>query len=401
MIEKELKGKVLAKYRIILTALIIVSLIPITLGCAPAKPVTRSPTPEGTPTPQPSAPVPGETPKPVKERVHAPIFSPPGGTYENLQAVTINTSTDGAQIFYALKGTEPSAASFQYSGPLEIRKAGTTIIKAIALKEGYQASPVTIAIYTIDYGDALLGEIGGLHYVFWDFGISNFHGIVINIEIYDEPDNNDGLYFQMYQGRINGVGFYFGIQTDVYKPGVGSTGKGLIFSRWQTRDLSNVRTIEGGWSQSAGYEGNFVGIRKHYEWTTHSYQLKIAYTETDDVGDWYGVWISDLDNGTEDFLGSIRFPKVEPSKAGIENGGITWTELYYKKIQETPIPDWHVSINDIYAIGLKGETICPTHATSTYSKIGHTDIYYDKVTKKIHFLMGPKVNRVHDASKLF
>lgn len=342
-----------------------------------------------------------KTVKRFKEQVDSPSFSIPSGTYDHFLVVTINTSTDRAQIFYTLDDTEPSATSFKYSGPLEIRKAGTIVIKAIALKEGCQASPVTTAIYTIDYGDAPLGETGGLHYVSWDFGTSNFRSVVINIEIYDEPDNNDGLYFQMYQGRLNGVGFYFGIQTDVYKPGVGSTGKGLILSRWETRDLSNVRTVEGGWSQSAGYEGNFVGIRKHYEWTTHSYQLKVAYIETDDTGDWYGVWMSDLDNGAEDFLGSIRFPKVEPSKAGIKNGGITWTELYYKKIQETPIPNWHVSINDIYAIDLKGETICPNHATSTYSKIGHTDIYYDKTTKRIHFLMGPKVNRAHDASKLF
>ena len=81
----------------------------------------------------------------------------------------INTSTDGAQIFYTLDGTEPSTNSFRYSEPLEIRKAGTNIIKAIAIKDGYQESLVMTAIYTIDYGDLPLGEIGGLHYVWWDF----------------------------------------------------------------------------------------------------------------------------------------------------------------------------------------------------------------------------------------
>jgi hypothetical protein len=219
----------------------------------------------------------------------------------------------------------------------------------------------------IDYGDAPLGDIGGLHYIHWDFRRSNFHSISITIKIYNEPNFKDGLYFQMYQGVINGEGFYFGIQTAVNKPGTGSTGKGLIFSRWGTRELSNVRTVEGGWPESAGYEGDFVGIRKHYDWTTHTYQLKIAYIYTDDEGDWYSVWIWDLDEQTEDFLGSIRFPRTDPVKSGIQDCGITWTELYNKKVQETPIPTWHVSITDIHA----DDGIRPEHATSTYSKITH------------------------------
>lgn len=62
----------MAKYRIILTALIILSLITITFGCAPAKPVTPSPAPEVTPAPapQPAPPPemapPAETPTPPK-----------------------------------------------------------------------------------------------------------------------------------------------------------------------------------------------------------------------------------------------------------------------------------------------------------------------------------------------
>ena len=237
-----------------------------------------------------------------------------------------------------------------------------------------------------------LGEIGGLHYVWWDFGTDNFESPRIYVTIYNEPDNDDGLYFQMYQGRINDVGFYFGLQTRLSNPNTGVTAKGLIFSRWETRDLSNVRPAEGGWSQSAGYEGDFVGIRKHYEWTNHSYQLKIAYVESDEVGDWYGVWIYDLDNSGQDYLSSIRFPSIEPSEWGIENGWVTWTELYSKGIQQTPIPNWHVSIDGIYA----SEQMIPAlSGTSAYSDIGHTDIYYEESTKRIHFLMGPEVVREH------
>lgn len=338
--------------------------------------------------------------EPSLKKLDSPTFSLPGGTYNNFQTAKINLSIKGAQIFYTLDGTEPSIYSFQYSKPLEIRKAGTTKVKAIAIKDGYQNSSVATAVYTIDYGDSALGEIGGLHYSWWDFGTTNFKNLYINITIYDEPDNNDGLYFQMYQGTINGVGFYFGLQTDVYNQNTGSSGKGLIFSRWETRDLSNVNTVQGGWSQSAGYEGNFVGIRKNYEWTNHSYQLKISYTESDGVGDWYGVWIYDFNNSTGDYLGSIRFPSVESGDSGIANGAVTWTELYSKEIKETPIPTWHVSIDKIYSI-INGNKTNAVSASSAYSKINNTDIYYDSATKKIHFIMGSNVNREHDAGKLY
>ena len=95
-------------------------------------------------------------------------------------------------------------------------------------------------------------ENGALHRVHWDFGRSNFHSLTITIKIYNEPDAHvrnlkGGSYFQMYHGWCNGVGFYFGIQTDVHRKGYGYTGKGLIFSRWNTKDPSNVRVSEGGW----------------------------------------------------------------------------------------------------------------------------------------------------------
>lgn len=323
-------------------------------------------------------------------------FSIPSGVYHTPLSVNLSSSLDGGLVYYTTDGSEPSVYSDIYSGPIKIVRAGTTTIKAVVLKEELSSS-ISSASYTIDYGDMPLGEIGGLHYVYWDFGRDNFQSFNITIRIYDEPSFQDGLYFQMYQGFINDVGFYFGIQTDVYRPNVGSTGKGLIFSRWETRDLSNAKPVDDGWTQSAGYEGDFIGIRKNYEWTTHTYRLKIAKVDTDDIGDWYGVWINDLDTGDVDYLGSIRFPRVESGRSGIKNHGISWTELYYKKDQQTPIPSWHVSIKEITV----DEGKPPLHATSDYSSIQNTDIYYEEVEEEIHFLMGYDVEREHSARLLY
>jgi len=244
-----------------------------------------------------------------------------------------------------------------------------------------------------------LGETGGLHYVWWDFGMDLFTSLTIDVTIHNEPSNGDGLYFQMYQAEINGVGFYFGLQTDVYREGVGSTGKGVIYSRWETLDLANTAPAPGGWASSASTEGDFVGIRMNYAWHPGSYRLRIAPASTDAVGDWYGVWIYDKSKGwAETYLGALRFPSVPQHQRGIKNGWVTWTELYYKAIQQTPVPDWHVSIDGVYA---SDALISPIAATSRYSHIEQTDIYYDPATGCIHFLVGPRVVREHPAGQLF
>src|SRR5437667_1662901 len=116
----------------------------------------------------------------------------------------------------------------------------------------------------------------GLDYVWWRFGVAEFEDFQIDITIHNDLGTEPGIYFKMYQGQIGEVGFYFGLQTDVYEPNRGGRGKGLIFSRWKTRDLADVRPASDGWAQSAGYEGDFVGIRKKYEWTNHSYRLRLT-----------------------------------------------------------------------------------------------------------------------------
>jgi hypothetical protein len=240
-------------------------------------------------------------------------------------------------------------------------------------------------------------EVGGIHYVFWNFPASYFNSMYVDVRINSEPDNNDGLYFQMYQGTINGEGFYFGLQTQTYKPGVGSMGKGLIFSRWGTTDLSNARVVEGGWMESGGYEGDFIGVRRTYNWTTHDYRFRIALNDSDASGDWYAVWINDLTTGTSDLLGALRFPKTSPENSGIANGGITWTELYWKAVPGTPLPYWHVSILGIYA---SDQEMSPTECTLTYSSwTNNSDIYCDE-EQTIHFLMGSNITRLHPSSSL-
>lgn len=72
---------------------------------------------------------------------------PPPGPVAAGTGVTLATATPGATIHYTIDGSEPSAASPVYSAPIIINSA--TTIKAIALKEGMDSSPVGVFAYTV------------------------------------------------------------------------------------------------------------------------------------------------------------------------------------------------------------------------------------------------------------
>ncbi|KEO71979.1 chitobiase/beta-hexosaminidase C-terminal domain-containing protein [Anditalea andensis] len=84
---------------------------------------------------------------PAMERVAAPQFSPQGGSYTSTQNINIATSTESARIYYTLDGTDPTTESNLYTYPLPV--ATTTVLKAIASKDGMADSEVSEAEYVI------------------------------------------------------------------------------------------------------------------------------------------------------------------------------------------------------------------------------------------------------------
>lgn len=76
-----------------------------------------------------------------------PTFSPAAGTYPSAIMVTISSGTAGATIRYTLDGSNPTATSAVYSGPMAVGMTKT--IKAIAIKTGYTTSSPGTAQYVI------------------------------------------------------------------------------------------------------------------------------------------------------------------------------------------------------------------------------------------------------------
>ena len=68
-------------------------------------------------------------------------FSVERGLYSSSMPVTLSTSTPGAQIRYTTNGTEPTSTNGTlYSSAITVNK--TTVLRAIAYRNGYTSSPV-------------------------------------------------------------------------------------------------------------------------------------------------------------------------------------------------------------------------------------------------------------------
>ena len=233
-------------------------------------------------------------------------------------------------------------------------------------------------------------DTGGMQYANWYFNQNNLKEVNVVIEINNNPSTEDGLYFQAYDGYINGQMFYFGLQTRTGKPGYGLTGKGLIFSEFGITDSTNIKTASGGWYEVGTYEGPFISTRIGYDWTNHKYILTIKYKESDTIGDWYEFWIEDLITNSKAYAGALRFPFPQvPSKTGITDGGGTWTELYYRKVQGSPLPEWSVSILEVSAVSKDGSIVFPKTAhLKNADNFYHIDQVFHPENNKLDFVIG-------------
>lgn len=77
----------------------------------------------------------------------APIFSPPGGSYDSPQTVTVSSTTSGASIRYTTDGSLPSeTAGIPYSGPITV--SSNTTLQAVAYASGMADSAVASSTYS-------------------------------------------------------------------------------------------------------------------------------------------------------------------------------------------------------------------------------------------------------------
>ncbi len=79
--------------------------------------------------------------------VEAPTISPDGGRISLEQLITLETTTEGATIYFTTDGTEPSLESTEYSAPFTLPFSKT--VKAIAVRDDMFASSVSSADFEV------------------------------------------------------------------------------------------------------------------------------------------------------------------------------------------------------------------------------------------------------------
>ncbi|MEN9355550.1 MAG: hypothetical protein RL318_2875 [Fibrobacterota bacterium] len=74
----------------------------------------------------------------VPQQVADPVIFPSAGQWTAPLAVTITSATAGAEVRYTLDGSQPTASSLRYEGPLSLDRFAT--VRAMALKSGMTPS---------------------------------------------------------------------------------------------------------------------------------------------------------------------------------------------------------------------------------------------------------------------
>ena len=232
----------------------------------------------------------------------------------------------------------------------------------------------------------------------WEGGQDGFREVTTDFTIHnDVGDFSDqhGFYLILMQNSISDVGFYFGLQTDA-----NGRGKGLTFSRWKTRDLANAKHDDTyGWTESSGHEGDFIGVRRSYEWSAGDYRIRVDPDGLARDGEWFGLWITDLNTGVTSWIGSLKFP-LSDGTAVIEPRSSATIELYgVEPIRPIDVPQWHVSVKRPLGDGVPstwGYTSYPFDDSE--NALPNSDVLYDSPEDAAHLHVGGTTERVTPAT---
>lgn len=212
-----------------------------------------------------------------------------------------------------------------------------------------------------------------------------FREVTTDFTIHNDVGNfssRSGLYLMLGSHTISDTLLYYGIQTR------NDGSKALIFSRWGTVDLDNARVAPDGFSEAGDYEGDFISVRRHYEWSHGDYRVRLASDGADDDGEWFGVWITDVDANTTTWFGSLKFPFVDDDEqAWIEGKSYSTIEIYGRPIRPIDVPVWEVSVQRPV-----GDGAASSHGITGYGN-GPTDfpnaeIHYDTDSNLVNMTVG-------------
>ncbi len=207
------------------------------------------------------------------EQCEKPVVSLEPGEYDRIVSVEISTKTEGATIYYTLDCSEPTKQSRVYNGPIQLPagmfgESKTTVIRAIAVKDGMTKSSELLATYVvcIPYGT----HTAGIEYVNGGTSIIAADGLD---KLFDDPI----------------------VYTDADKAAVATGGSVTLWL--QVSDTSIDSLISGG-GQDAIDANRLSMYCNTDKYTIESlYKINLLKKVTDTSGNSYVSQISNFSNG--------------------------------------------------------------------------------------------------------
>ncbi len=191
--------------------------------------------------------------------------------------------------------------------------------------------------------------------LWWDLGEETpLESYSVDVTISDDVPSTTNLYIAPVGiAHLSKVPFYGGIQTqtDGYTKSaqrLRKIGPGLLMSMWGERSLDAIRPSIGGFCQSSGHEGDFVSVRRSYEWTKGTYTYRVARMDEEIVDGkpctWVGAFLYSHEKDENVFIGALRFPAEDlvlaPKVA-------SFVEVYGGRIPVDEIPRLTVTFGNL------------------------------------------------------
>ena len=209
--------------------------------------------------------------------------------------------------------------------------------------------------------------------VWWDIGADvPFQSYSIDVTISDDVPSSTNLYIApIGLGHFGKAQFYGGIQTQVdghtkKDAEVRKLGPGFLFSMWGERSLDAIRPSIGGFCQSSGHEGDFVSVRRPYEWHKGKYTFKMVRMDREEIDGkpftWVGVFVYSHEKDENAFVGALRF---QGDDLVLSRKLASFVEVYGRRIPVAEIPKVTVTLGNLV---VNGRPVSVSSAEAVYPR---------------------------------
>ncbi len=209
--------------------------------------------------------------------------------------------------------------------------------------------------------------------IWWDIGEDRaFESYSIDATISDDLPPTVNLYVApLGIAQLSGTMFYGGIQTQAdgntrRDQRLRKIGPGFLMSMWGERSPDAIRPSAGGLWQSSGHEGDFVSVRRPYEWKKGRYTYRVVRMDREVVDGkpctWVGAFVYSHDNDENIFVGALRFPG---ENLVLGRKVASFVEVYGRPIPVDQIPKVTVTFGNLR---VNGTPVEKPSATAVYPR---------------------------------